>query len=727
MQRRRFQGLHPPTLSSQGELRFIPRLLRSLMDSPHLPITDGGAWALREGSVKWSTPGNALKFPTSPVSLGVADWGTEESPGVDRLESILHEDVMNNTTRGPISVEDAWRSTHFSREVDDICMEGTTGYKIRDILGAKFGRPRPAYVSCCKRLYNHLSSLLSTAGGSASDQTTRPRILDMAAAYGARALAAWSLDMGYVGVDPDTSLASGHSKMLMMLPGPKTRPEFLYLPIEAFVPQQGAFDIVTLSPPPFTADKYNGSHQAHSTYKSLESFKEGFLTETVRRARIALRADGIFAFSCLDQKDVIYTEFMLLHTSQFLEFVQCVRVGECTPWWIFRKKGEEVSPARIPRAPLSPQEKLLLEIVSWLCIDFMTMTLLEEPKGRRQGKESSRVGRMLMGGLGNGKGIAGIPDSVPEWAIINLESEISGTYVQAEAVKEMSFLNGDHEIRTFGWSDAQLGEGITGLCKLMQRFLRHVVHLTSFEKASRCLKLVDGSPVVASGREAFFMTFIREDCLFGERFRPRMEKDGMILFPELSVEPSKYPLSTIRYDSLGCWGHQFTRPRDRTVALQQSLGMEDVIDGFASVFNNACEKFCSLFPDIEGGSLGVFADLKDIPEKTLIMLNPPPIAGLLKEIMVKVEELLRGHPTCVAVVGTSVRSGEELHEVLVKSPLFKCAYLLDSEKFPSKLPEGWKGRKPPAREEVKSVGVVFSVGDVDKEKVTAAMGGEWRL
>lgn len=689
----------------------------------------GESWALRDGSVKWSSSENSLKFPTSPVSLGVAEWGTDESPGIDRIETLFHEDVMNNTTRGPASVNDAWLSTHFSDEVGAICQKGITGYKIRELLGARFERPRPAYVSCCKRLYTHLASLLPplTAGGSAADGPTEnaPRILDMAAAYGARALAAWALDMNYVGVDPDTSLSPGHSKMLAMLTSTAPcKPEFLYLPIEGFTPQKGSFDIVTFSPPPFTADKYKGSHQAHSTYKSLESFRDGFLTEAVRRAHDALRVGGIFAFSCLDQREVVYTEFMLLHTSGVFTFVECVRIGECTPWWIFKKEAD--TSVQVPKSPPStstPQEKLLLEIVSWLCVDFMATVLVEKDP---TGKAASRVGRMLMGGLGKGGGVLGIPDAVPEWAIINFESELSETYIQADAVRDISLVNGDHEIHASGWSDCQLGEGVTGLCRIVQRFLRRIVHLNSFEKASRCLKLIQGYPVVAAGREAFFMTFIREDCLFGKRFHPKMVKEGMILFPEVSVDFSDRPLAVIRYDSLGCWGHQFTRPKERTVALRESLGMDKVIDGFASVFNNASEEFCSLFPDIEKGSLGVFANLETTTEKTLIMLNPPPIEGLLKDIMEKLGDLLQKNPTCVAVVGTSVRAEDKLHDVLTSNPLFKCAYLLNAEKFPSELPEGWKGRKPPTRKEVNSVGVVFSLGDVDKEKVFAAMGSEWK-
>ena len=205
---------------------------------------------------------------------------------------------------------------------------------------------RPTYVSCCKRLYNPpLEPALPAAGGSASDRLTAqdPRHGGPPAVQGLL-LGRWI----WVGVDPDTSLASGHSKMLMMLPGPKTRPESSCLPIEAFYSRcRIAFDIVTwVLPSPAT--NYNSSHQAHPRTRPrvLQETTHG----SRRRALLSLYETAIFAFSCLDQKDVIYTEFMLPPRQPVLGFVQV-----CSGWRmhsVVDLQGRRASVSQgIPRAP----------------------------------------------------------------------------------------------------------------------------------------------------------------------------------------------------------------------------------------------------------------------------------------------------------------------------------------------------------------------------------------
>lgn len=60
-------------------------------------------------------------------------------------------------------------------------------------------------------------------------------------------------------------------------------------------------DLITISPPPFTAERYSGDQQSFRVFDSVEKWFAGFLCEIAVRASEMIRDGGIFAFTALDR------------------------------------------------------------------------------------------------------------------------------------------------------------------------------------------------------------------------------------------------------------------------------------------------------------------------------------------------------------------------------------------------------------------------------------------
>ena len=552
-----------------------------------------------------------------------------------------------------MSLFDVWRSS--SMGVTSKSLE-----RIRDDIRSKVQEPRMAYTTVCKSLYSYLHSLVPSSEGS---------ILDIAA-FGERAIAAHSLGMKYVGIDPDSTLAEGHSRILSVIDDPNIT--FRYVPLEAFSTKE-MFDIMTISPPPFTCEKYSGgSHQAHSQYHSRDGFIQGFLNETIERAAGYVKIGGIFAFTCLDRPEFHYTSDYLRMASKRFAYVGAVAVGESTPWWIFRKEGElKVIP---PPLDLSKNRRLMFEVACWYGVDYIT-SVISSTLDIRIEKLKRRLGRLFMSSLGFETSCSPIPDHIPIDCLEDFEADVNETYTPT-TIQNQGLINERFTVMTASGSWCSLSEpGVEGLCREVNRVIRWLTTTSGFNKASSFIKVEGRRLVPLRNQELAVLPWIREG-LFGVSLRD--VKSDVLTLP-VDVTPS-----SIRYDALDNWGHQFTRPEDRNRAIHECLGSDKpLVDAFASPANVGSigtDLFGSLFPDVEEKSLGPFA-LWD-PEKVKgmnIMINPPNTRTILESVLSKMEEFQEA--MCVGgtfqgvLTSSSQLSGAYKKMTELKS--FRCLYILD--------------------------------------------------
>lgn len=188
------------------------------------------------------------------------------------------------------------------------------------------------------------------------------RVLDISAGWGDRMAGALSLDSveAYLGFDPNTSLADGHSGLIEAFiryadhrPAEVTRRNFRvrYEPFEkADLSNEGAFDVVFTSPPFFTLETYVSSrsedHQSASDYPELDQWKRYFLFESMRKAMDVLVFGGHLIIYINDIQGFEVCHDMLafaareLRNCEFKGVVGLESEGSSSrmrPCWVWRK------------------------------------------------------------------------------------------------------------------------------------------------------------------------------------------------------------------------------------------------------------------------------------------------------------------------------------------------------------------------------------------------------
>lgn len=168
--------------------------------------------------------------------------------------------------------------------------------------------------------------------------------LDISAGWGDRLLTAMSLDMIYLGFDPNLDLQPKYSEMIRDFGNPKyyrVVPE----PFEIQSWDSEIFDIVFSSPPYFDLEIYS-EHDGQSikTFGNVDEWLVKFLFPSLKSAFSALKTGGFFCLHIGDSRDLVtFTEPALLFMRDVLGANILGNLGVSTwgrfirPLWLFRK------------------------------------------------------------------------------------------------------------------------------------------------------------------------------------------------------------------------------------------------------------------------------------------------------------------------------------------------------------------------------------------------------
>jgi 23S rRNA U2552 (ribose-2'-O)-methylase RlmE/FtsJ len=138
----------------------------------------------------------------------------------------------------------------------------------------------------------------------------RPRMLDPSAGWGDRLITAMSLDIEYLGYDPNTALRNGNDQSIALL-GQQKYHRVVYQPFEtADLSQEKPFDIVFTSPPYFDVERYTTlPGQSNISYPSYDMWIEKFFKPMLLKSWTALRIGG---YMVIHIADVRYRSFTLV-------------------------------------------------------------------------------------------------------------------------------------------------------------------------------------------------------------------------------------------------------------------------------------------------------------------------------------------------------------------------------------------------------------------------------
>lgn len=140
--------------------------------------------------------------------------------------------------------------------------------------------------------------------------------LDISAGWGDRLIAAMSLNMQYLGYDPNVQLQEGHNKMIELF-GDVNKHKIKYEPFEIAILPDDKFDVVLSSPPFFDIEQYSSNQKGQSivSYPVFNTWVVHFLFRSLIKAWNALKEDGFLILHLGDSKTVHLCEV----TNLFIE------------------------------------------------------------------------------------------------------------------------------------------------------------------------------------------------------------------------------------------------------------------------------------------------------------------------------------------------------------------------------------------------------------------------
>jgi hypothetical protein len=153
------------------------------------------------------------------------------------------------------------------------------------------------------------------------------RWLDICSGWGDRLFTACSLDMDYVGFDPNINLIPGHNHMIKLVGDSKKHVVHPH-PFESQesnnicqmdIEKNGLFDFCLTSPPFFTIEKYNGPNQSTDSYPDLDNWLTSFLFTSLHQAWGCIKVGGYLIINIADINGVDMVSPMLYFVDEMLE------------------------------------------------------------------------------------------------------------------------------------------------------------------------------------------------------------------------------------------------------------------------------------------------------------------------------------------------------------------------------------------------------------------------
>lgn len=169
--------------------------------------------------------------------------------------------------------------------------------------------------------------------------------LDISAGWGDRLITAMSLNMDYVGYDPNTELKPGHTQMISKFGNPD-RQRVIYEPFETANIPDGPYDVVLSSPPYFTVEEYapNQPGQSIVSYSDFRTWMISFLFTALNKAWSNLKEDGYLILHLGDTKTINMSEATNIYIENFLPGASWEgliglqgEAGFARPVWVWKK------------------------------------------------------------------------------------------------------------------------------------------------------------------------------------------------------------------------------------------------------------------------------------------------------------------------------------------------------------------------------------------------------
>lgn len=715
-------------------------------------------WTIPKGKVVTRDPKFWANHKYGPILVAekddwkldsIIDYYTESSRvatpgyGEDYSPSDLWHGVSNTNDRMSQLLTKAVQTPEQAREAMYL------GDKKRGVAG--IAEARLANVTSSKGLYEYLSGFVKNVDNR--------RVLDISA-FGDRMVGAVANGLIYTGIDPDNSLVEGMSRLRMDLSRvSQMSVELFTLPMEGYWPSE-KLDIITLSPPPYNMERYSGGErQTHKVYKDFPGWFNGFIRETLTRCHEWLKPGGILAFTVLDRPGdsknpelptITYTEAMVILTEDLgFEFIEIFGLPSTAPWWVFRRSertADNLSKYYPELMPTTPVNTPLLEYIR-RCLQKYIIGVLQSVPGFDQYQQEHMdtfLGRLVMNGnLGSSDVV--FPDSIGD--------SIKGPIVSDLYDLRLTDISAVLQTADPGFYIQASGSNAQSLAlnlyRCAVRYLQWIVTTTAYDIASSRLEFyLDSDDTIALALEKrhslSVIGFIRRYVPFGPEGISVKDFEGPVLVLWKTMrkyDESRFTgddgvlrqgLSDLRYDTVGAYGHHFTRPQKR-MALMEKITGELLIDLFATPFNTNTESFASPYPDVDSvaGSVGSFFNIDwDKLTKTTssFMANPPDFPGFIENVMSDISDVLNNYK-CTFFIGTvlkdatdgkyldAIRAGndpafENIDNAIlkycwtqIKPEFLKCVYILDKQKYPSLNP---MTGKTSIREGSESVGVVLS-------------------
>lgn len=648
-----------------------------------------------------------------------------------------------------------WEYNVYNGERKRIFQSTKTLKEARDAIYNEFknNEVRLAYVTDSIGLLNRLKEHLNSNDNKMLDIT----------AFGDRLIAAASTNFDYTGIDPDPNLVDGINRLILDVKtiNPYFQCQTFTVPMEHYTPST-EFDLITLSPPPFNMELYDGGErQTHRVYRDFSHWFYGFIGETLSRASLWVREGGILAFSVLDREgpfNIQYTEPMILLAMSFgfkpLE-IYTLRSSAGTPWWVFRKDSsyyDDSVKTYYPELVMNPSifknNNPAMEYIRLLAQRYLVSYLQRILFFRRHEKTKDIIARMFMSKTPTPYE----PDLLfmdNESDFIINEEDFNPDWRRDPIIIQTS----DQGYRTVVYPEEKTMEEILRMVfTSISNYLQWIQCTNAYEQFEKKVKVsminarfgrfvnlyVNHSDILG------VVHFIRSQTLFEEK-----ELDKIKILPKCMVLWStKDPLantnnisSFLRYNAVDTMGHHFTRPESRIEAIKAIAKDDKIVDLFSTPSNANTKYYTSPYPDVDPGSLGNFFTYEGDNFDTF-MANPPSYKKfdekvynkLIKTYISKSKKLFYSIPVwednAMKYIDL-IKAGENpefddlenyyLPTMLSKEKSLVAIYILSYDKHPSYDPIN---KKIMPKRKVESVGFIFgNKKDFDLSKLDMLSDG----
>ena len=169
--------------------------------------------------------------------------------------------------------------------------------------------------------------------------------LDISAGWGDRLIAAISLNMEYLGFDPNTELQPGHSAIISDL-GDSRLQRIIYEPFEKAILPDTLFDVILTSPPYFNLEVYDmyQKEQSTSNYPKYDEWMIWFLFRSLDKAWSHLKEGGYLILHLADAKTISLAEATNIFIENYLPGSRWEGIigvqggfGQIRPVWVWKK------------------------------------------------------------------------------------------------------------------------------------------------------------------------------------------------------------------------------------------------------------------------------------------------------------------------------------------------------------------------------------------------------